>query len=72
MGLVMSPGQAAGQLDIMNEGLNSSAQRIRKLLSCMAELEETKDILKGESYDSIRDYYQTMRNPRRTGICMVW
>ena len=71
MGLVMSPGQAAGQLDIMNEGLNSSAQRIRKLLSCMAELEETKDILKGESYDSIRDYYQTMHIPVLRGFLML-
>lgn len=71
MGLVMSPGLVMGQLDIMNDGLNCSAQRIRKLLSCMAELEETGDVLKGESYDSIRDYYQTMHIPVLRGFLML-
>lgn len=71
MGLVMSPGLVMGQLDIMNDGLNCSAQRIRKLLSYIAELEETGDILKGESYDSIRDYYQTMHIPVLRGFLML-
>lgn len=71
MGLFMSPGQVTGQLNIMNDGLNASAQRIRKLLSCMAELEDTKDVLKGESYDSIRDYYQAMHIPVLRGFLML-
>lgn len=71
MGLVMSPGQITGQLDAMNDSLNASAQKIRKLLSCMAELEETGDVLKGESYDSIRDYYQTMHIPVLRGFLML-
>lgn len=71
MGLVMSPGQITGQLDTMNDSLNASAQKIRKLLSCVAELEETGDILKGESYDSIRDYYQTMHIPVLRGFLML-
>ncbi len=54
MGLVMSHGLVAGQRDILNDDLNSSAQRIRKLLSCMVELEDTKDMLKGESKDFLR------------------
>lgn len=71
MGLVMSPGLVMGQLDVMNERLNSSAQRINSLLNCVTDLEETRDMLKGESYDSIREYYQAMHIPVLRGFLML-
>ena len=70
MGLVMSPGAVIVQLDEMNDKLNRSLENAEKVLSTITGLEETGDVLKGDAYDSLREYYRTMHLPVLHGFIM--
>jgi len=70
MGLVMSPGAVMGQLDEMNSKLNQSLENAEETLSAITELVETEDGLKGDAYDSLREYYYKMHLPVLRGFIM--
>lgn len=59
MGLKMSPGSVVSQLDAMNGEMNRVIDNANKVLFNIRALENTTDVLCGESYDNIRDYYNT-------------
>ena len=60
MGLKMSPGSVIAQLDAKNTGMNYVIDNAERVLSEISSLEESKDRMQGESYDTIREYYTTL------------
>lgn len=60
MGLRMSPGSVTAQLNAQNTSMNQVIDNARKVLSEISALEESTDRLQGISYDSIREYYNTL------------
>ena len=70
MGLVMSPGSVVAQLDGMNQNLSKALENAEAVLKEVSDLEETTDVLQGESYDSIRDYYENVHIPVLHGFIM--
>ena len=63
MGLVMEPGSVVTQLDQMNQRLGEIVNDAEETLRIVSMLEETEDSLVGKSYDSIREYYNTIHIP---------
>lgn len=63
MGLVISPGSVISQLDSMNENLQQAVSNAEKMLLNVNNFLDTKDSLKGEAYDSIRDYFGAVHIP---------
>jgi len=63
MGLVMSPGSVVSQLDEMNRNLNRTTENAEFLLRQIESLKETRNTLQGESYQSIRNYYDNVHIP---------
>lgn len=57
MGLKMSPGSVVSQLNAMNGEMNRVIDNANKVLFNIRALENTTDVLCGESYDNIREYY---------------
>jgi len=70
MGLMMEPGTVISQLNEMNSQLGNVVSNAEKALCIVGELEETNDSLIGKSYDSIRNYYQTVHIPILQGIIL--
>ncbi len=60
MGLKMSPGSVIAHLDAKNTGMYRVIDNAERVLSEISSLEESKDRMQGESYDSIREYYTTL------------
>lgn len=70
MGLEMSPGSVISQLDAMNESLGQIIGNGEGALSAVYGLGNTTSELKGESYDKIRDYYNTLHTAAIRGIIL--
>lgn len=70
MGLFMSPGAVVTQLDGMNQNLSKVLENAEAVLKRVFDLEETADVLQGESYDSIREYYENVHIPVLYGFIM--
>ncbi len=68
MGLVMSPGSVVSQLDEMNQNLNRTSEKAELLLRQIESLKETRNTLQGESYQSIRNYYDNIHIPILHGL----
>lgn len=59
-GLEITPGAVVASLEAMNTNLNKIINDAQNMMYKIDELEYTKDVLVGESYDSIRNYYSDM------------
>lgn len=59
-GLEITPGAVVASLEAMNTNLNKIIDDAQNMMYKIDELEYTKDVLVGESYDSIRNYYSDM------------
>lgn len=70
MGLEMSPGSVISQLNAMNESLGQIIDNGEGALSAVYGLGNTTSELKGESYDKIRDYYNTLHTAAIRGIIL--
>ncbi len=70
MGLMMEPGSVISQLNEMNSQLGNVVSNAERALCIVGELEETNDSLTGKSYDSIRNYYQTVHIPILQGLIL--
>ncbi len=70
MGLEMSPGSVISQLNAMNESLGQIIGNGEGALSAVYGLGNTTSELKGESYDKIRDYYNTLHTAAIRGIIL--
>lgn len=60
MGLKMSPGSVVSQLDAMNGEMNRVIDNAGKVLRSIMSLENTTDVLCGESYDNMREYFNAL------------
>lgn len=70
MGLVMSPGSVITQLDEMNQKLSRTTENAEEALRRIKKLEDSGDDLKGEAYDSVRDYFGSVHIPVLHGLIM--
>lgn len=57
MGLTMSPESVTSQLDSMNENLQQAVLNAETMLLNVNDFLDTGDVLKGKSYDNIRNYF---------------
>ena len=70
MGLEMNTGSVTAQLDTMNCNMNQVIENAERLLYQISCLEDTTEVLKGLSYDSIRDYYNDAHTVVVRGIIL--
>ncbi len=70
MGLVMEQGSVLLQIDQMNKRLGEIVNQAELALYAEGELQNSADSLIGESYDSIREYFQTVHVPILQGIIL--
>lgn len=70
MGLEMNTGSVTAQLDTMNCNMNQVIENAERLLYQISCLEDTTEVLKGLSYDSIRKYYNDVHTVVVRGIIL--
>lgn len=70
MGLEMNTGSVTAQLDTMNCNMNQVIENAERLLYQISCLEDTTEVLKGLSYDSIRNYYNDAHTVVVRGIIL--
>lgn len=71
MGLEMDTGSVTAQLDSMNYNMNQIMDRAEKVLFCVSDIEDTTDVLKGKTYDAIREYYSKIHTMVMRGVIIL-
>lgn len=71
MGLEMETGSVTAQLDSMNHNMGQIIDRAERVLFCVSDIEDTADVLKGQTYDTIRNYFGKIHTLVLRGVIIL-
>lgn len=71
MGLEMETGSVTVQLDLMNHNMSQMIDRAERVLFCVSDIEDTADVLKGQTYDAIRNYFGKIHTMVLRGVIIL-